>query len=226
MPHTLILYSLQNCPYAMRARMALFKAQQAVLIRAIKLDNKPKQMLLASPKGSVPVLVIESANSSQIQVIEESIEVMLWALTRHDPNNLLHLEDANALPSMLDFIAQFEQEFIPRLNAYSCAKRYHEPELIQLRTTCEYYLDKLEQRLTEHSYLFSNQQSLADIGVLPFVRKFARVEKQWFRQSPYPKLREWLNCHLQSQMFSKVMEDHELWLNNHQDTYLSLGKKL
>ncbi|WP_081467396.1 glutathione S-transferase [Vibrio scophthalmi] len=215
-----ILYSLQNCPYAMRARMAIFRANQSVLIRAIKLDNKPQAMLLASAKGSVPVLVVATENKPRsMMVIEESLEVMLWALSQRDEDNLLRTDEADALPIMVSLITHFEHDFIPAFNAYSCAKRYHEDNVIECRQACEVYLQALEERLTRHTFMYAEQESLMDIALLPFLRKFARIDKQWFRQSPYPKLRTWLNHYLQSRMFSKVMEKHELWLDNYKQIY-------
>ncbi|MCW8347115.1 glutathione S-transferase [Vibrio sp. ZSDZ65] len=208
-----ILYSLQHCPYAMRARIAIFRSQQRVLIRAIKLNNKPEEMLLASPKGSVPVLVVGQT------VLEESLEIMLWALAQGDPDDLLNVIQPPSLPEMLGLISQFEAEFVPALEAYSCAKRYHDDNLEACRQRCEIVLSTLEQRLSMHSFLFSESESILDIAIMPFVRKFARIERQWYLQSPYPNLRRWLDSYLQSRMFSKVMAKHELWLENRLDLY-------
>ncbi|WCE32682.1 glutathione S-transferase [Vibrio sp. SCSIO 43137] len=207
-----ILYSLHNCPYAIRARMALYKAGMPVELRSIKLDNKPSSMLQASPKGSVPVLVVSRVGlKDDTMVIEESLELMLWALAQNDPDNLLCPDENVSLTEMVSFITAFEDKFVTALNAFACAKRYHEPNLEQLRQPCEAVLKEFEQRLTRHAFLFAEQESLADIAVLPLLRKYARIDKQWFRQSPYPKVRQWLNQYLQSRMFSKVMEHHELW---------------
>ncbi|OEF05503.1 glutathione S-transferase [Vibrio genomosp. F10] len=214
-----ILYSLQHCPYAMRARIALFKSHKTVLIRAVKLNNKPKEMLVASPKGSVPILVV----SDRI-ILEESLEVMLWALAENDPDDLLDYKQETALTRMHALISRFEHEFVPALEAYSCAKRYHEDNLGECRRRCEVVLQALEDRLTQHTYLFSDRESLLDIAVMPFIRKFARIERQWYLQSPYPKLRDWLNGYLQSAMFAKVMAKHELWLENRQDIYFGYSK--
>jgi len=207
-----VLYSLHNCPYAIRARVALYKADLQVELRSVKLDNKPKSMLQASPKGSVPVLVVSKAGlKDDAMVIEESLELMLWALAQNDPDNLLCPNENVPLTDMVSFIAEFEDKFVTALNAFACAKRYHEANLEQLRQPCEAILEELEQRLTQHSFLYAEQESLVDIAVLPFLRKYARIDKQWFRQSPFPRVRQWLNQYLQSRMFSKVMEHHELW---------------
>lgn len=226
MATTPILYSLQNCPYAIRARIAIFRANQPVLIRAVKLDNKPIAMLTASPKGSVPVLVLAGNDPSRSAlIIEESLEVMVWALSQNDPDNLLLTDQPDALPAMMAVIAGFEYNFIPVFNAYSCAKRYHENNLLECRKACEFHLKVLEEQLTQHGFLFSNTESLVDIALMPFLRKFARIEKQWYRQSPYPKLRQWLNRYLQSPMFSKVMENHPLWLDNQKEIVFGHTKK-
>lgn len=203
------LYSLQNCQYAIRARFAIFKAQQRILIRAVKLNNKPPEMLQASAKGSVPILVI-----SPHRIIDESLEIMLWALTEHDPDDLLLTEQQGAQQNMQDQIKKFEREFIPALENYCCAKRYHEDNLNVCRDRCEAILQQLEMRLTKNAFLFGKKESLLDIALFPFIRKFARVERQWYRQSPYPNLRNWLDSYLHSPIFTKVMTKYELWLEN------------
>lgn len=207
-----LLYSLHNCPYAIRARMALYKAGLTVELRSIKLDNKPMQMLQASPKGSVPVLLISAPGSQDgVMVIDESLELMLWALAQNDPGNLLCPQKNVSLAEVVSFITEFEDKFVSALNAFACARRYHETNAEQLRQPCEGVLRELEKRLTLHAFLFADQESLADIALLPFLRKYARIDKQWFRQSPYPRVRQWLKQYLHSRMFSKVMEHHELW---------------
>ena len=207
-----ILYSLRNCPYAMRARLAIFKAKQAVLLRDLVLSNKPAAMIAVSPKGTVPVLVL--ANGT---VIEESLEVMLWALQQTDPDGLLHCQKEGALPAMLLLINEFDNDFKISLEAYKCAKRYQEDNVTQCRAVCQQYIQQLEQRLTEHTFLMSDKESLADIALIPFIRQFARVERQWYLQSPYPMVRRWLNSYLQSPVFTKVMAKHPLWADEPQD---------
>jgi glutathione S-transferase len=251
-----ILYSLRNCPYAMRARIAIFKSHQPVALRDVVLTDKPAAMILASPKATVPILVLDEnspfkednaqGNNKELSqantnragdnrvVIDESLDIMLWALKKSDPNNLLHTDNRGTLPikpeekvnavpnkpntsneklnEMLALISEFDVEFKLRLEAYKCAKRYHETNLNECRAACEYYIQLLESRLTQHDYLFSRQESLADIALLPFIRQFARIERQWYLQSPYPELRKWLNRYLQSPMFTRVMAKHPLWL--------------
>jgi glutathione S-transferase len=210
-----ILYSLRNCPYAMRARIALFKAQLQISLREVVLSNKPKEMLTVSKKGEVPVLVMGDESAPSI-VIEESLEVMLWALAKSDPDNLLYLHDPHALPNMLKLITQFDNEFKACLNTYKCAKRYRENNITECRQACEIFIQQLENRLSnipsQKPFIMSDQESLVDIALLPFVRQFAKVERQWYLKSPYPKVRLWLNRYLQSIMFTKVMAKHNVWV--------------
>ncbi len=209
-----ILYSLRNCPYAMRARIAIFRAGQPVLLRNVLLTNKPAEMITASPKGTVPILVV-----SPTLVIEESLQIMLWVLGKSDPNNLLQNQDPSALPKMLALITLFDHEFKDCLEAYKCAKRYHEDNLVQCREACEVYIQKLEEALQQHHFLFSEKESLADLALLPFIRQFARIERQWYLQTPYPQLRQWLNNYLQSPMFTKVMAKTPLWLESQETIF-------
>lgn len=219
-----VLYSLRNCPYAMRARMAVYKSGQIVALRDLVLSNKPKEMIAASAKATVPILVL-----SESKVIDESVDIMLWALSESDPNNMLRIDQCvqqyneternipQKFDEILSLIYLFDNEFKPSLEAYKCAKRYHEDNVQECREVCETYIDNLEQRLTQHSYLIDDQESLADIALVPFIRQFAKVERQWYLQSPYSRVRKWLNQYLQSAMFNKVMAKYPLWSNEQPD---------
>jgi len=210
-----ILYSLQNCPYAMRARLALLLAQQKVQIRAITMKDKPAEMLLASPKGTVPVLVVDEA-----QVIDESLDVMLWALNRNDPENLLFSHDPKALPEMLKVIQENDAEFKPNLEKYKRAKRFHGSDEETCRLECEPFIQALEQRLSKHDFLMGSTPSLLDFALLPFIRQFSRVNKPIFSHERYTNLRRWLSYHLQSRLFSRAMFKYPLWLDNQEENLL------
>ena len=212
-----ILYSLQHCPYAMRARIAIFKSKQPVLIRAIKLNNKPAEMLAISKNKTVPMMVFtKEGEPDSIEVLEESLDIMLMALKQKDPNQLL-VQPSCSLTDMLALIDYFEKGLIPANEAYKCAKRYKETNITECRQACEIYIKELELRLTQHAFLMSETESLVDIALMPFIRQFSKVERQWYQQSPYPKLRAWLNGYLQSTMFTKVMAKHELWVDCQRD---------
>ena len=210
-----ILYSLQNCPYAMRARLALLLAQQSVQICAITMKDKPAEMLLASPKGTVPVLIVDDA-----QVIDESLDVMLWALNRNDPENLLYSHDQKALPEMLKAIEENDAEFKPNLEKYKRAKRFHGSDEETCRLECESYIQALEQRLSQHDFLMGATPSLLDYALLPFIRQFSRVNKAVFAQEQYTNLRRWLSYHLQSRLFSRAMFKYPLWLDSDEECLL------
>ena len=176
-----ILYSLRNCPYAMRARIGIHKAQLQIDLREVNLKQKPAEMIAASAKGTVPILVLDNEQPPPT-VIDESLDVMLWALAKNDPDNLLHLLDRSALPKMLVLIRLFDDEFKTCLNAYKAAKRYREDNVTEYRLACEVYIQELESRLAattaQQPFLMSAQESLADIALLPFIRQFAKVERQ------------------------------------------------
>ena len=132
----------------MRARLAILLAKQTVQIRAITMQDKPSDMLLASPKGTVPVLIVDDKC-----VVDESLEIMLWALSRNDPKNLFYAQDKNALPEMLKIIAKNDSEFKPNLEKYKRAKRFHGEDLEACRLACEPFIQGLEQRLKQHAFL-------------------------------------------------------------------------
>ncbi len=214
-----ILYSLQNCPYAMRARLAILLAEQKVKIRAITMKDKPAEMLLASPKATVPVLVIESdeGSESKDQVVDESLDIMLWALNRNDPENLLYTHDPEALPEMLKVIQENDEEFKPSLEKYKRAKRFHGDDLETCRLECELFIQGLEQRLARNEFFMGSTPSLLDYALLSFIRQFSRVNKAEFAHDRYRNLRRWLSHHLQSRLFSRTMFKYPLWSDNHEE---------
>lgn len=227
-----ILYSLQHCPYAMRARLGMVLAEQSVWLRAIVLKNKPKEMLEVSPKGTVPVLVLannllEDENVEHTNyrvrrvkdygVIDESLDIMLWALTKNDPQNLLYSHQPQILPEMLSLIVYFDHDFTEKLDKYKSAKRYHDNDKDTYRHACENDIVRLEKRLSQHQYLMGDQLSLADYAVLSIIRKFSKVERQWYLNSPYPRLKGWLKSLIESAIFSKVMVKYPLWLAGNEE---------
>ncbi len=213
-----ILYSLQNCPYAMRARLAILMSQQTVFIRAIVMKNRPAELLTLSPKGTVPVLVLGTESSTH--VIDESLDIMLWALNLSDPDNLLYAEDTKALPEMLSIIHENDQQFKPNLERYKRAKRFHGDNEEECHLQCEPFIQTLEQRLSQQPFLMGSTPSLLDFALLPFVRQFSRVNRPLFRDGPYIHLQKWLTLHLQSRLFAKAMLKYPLWLETYQENRL------
>jgi glutathione S-transferase len=199
----------------MRARLGLLLARQEIMVRAIKLTNKPAEMLAVSAKGTVPVLVVPS-DGEVVKVIDESLEVMLWGLRNNDPQNLLYKDDVSALPNMLALINRYDTEFVEMLEKYKHASRYHDFSQLFYRGQCELFIAELEQGLGQHEYLMGERASLVDYALLPFIRQFARVDRKWYLQAPYPKVREWLNKQLQQPLFTKAMAKFPLWTDNHE----------
>lgn len=213
-----ILYSLQHCPYAMRARLGLLMAQQQVLLRAITMKNKPPEMLALSPKGTVPVLLLNSTSLDHPpKVIDESLDIMIWALQKNDPQDLLHKKSPNDLIEALELIKRNDQEFKPQLEIYKKAKRFHLENVLKERAKCEVFIAELEHKLVSTGFLIGEKPGLIDYALLPFVRQFSRVQRSWFQQAPYPYLRNWLESHMQSRLYAKAMAKYPLWLEEHQD---------
>lgn len=197
-----VLYSFRRCPYAMRARMAILLAGQKVELRDILLRDKPAQMLTASPKGTVPVLVLPDGT-----VIDESLDVMLWALGMSDPDGLL--EGAS---ESLALIRQNDGDFKTALDRYKYITRYPNEADTDWRAKGEVFLQTLEDRLHKNIYLLGPKPRLADYAIFPFIRQFRMPDAAWFDNvAPYPNVRTWLSTFTESPTFKKVMEKHPQW---------------
>ncbi|KAA0926944.1 glutathione S-transferase [Psychrobacter sp. ANT_H56B] len=197
------LYSFRRCPYAMRARLGILFAELQVELREITLKNKPSQMLAISPKGTVPVLQLLDGT-----VIEESTEIMIWALEQQDPQGLLEaevLQQANAL------IDKNDNEFKYWLDRYKYADRHIDMTQTEYRQKGEIFLQVLEELLTKNPYLLGKTVTIADIGIMPFVRQFAHVDRDVFYSLPYPNLQRWLQDWLQHPFFLQTMTKFQPW---------------
>ncbi|GAB3099345.1 glutathione S-transferase [Aestuariicella hydrocarbonica] len=204
-----VLYSFRRCPYAMRARMALHYSKVDVEHREILLKNKPAAMLAASPKGTVPVVVL--ANGT---VIEESRDVMLWALQQHDPQHWYYGLPATRQASIDHWIDANDTDFKPWLDKYKYSVGYPQHPETYYRQQCETFLGKLDRQLQQSAYLLGDDESLADNAIFPFVRQCAFVNKAWFDATPYPHLQRWLDGFLNSERFQTIMVKHPLWQQN------------
>ncbi|MEC7307217.1 glutathione S-transferase [Vibrio gigantis] len=207
-----ILYSLRRCPYAMRGRMGIALSQQKVLLREIVTKDKPSELLASSPKGTVPVLVLPNG-----QIIEQSIEVMNWALQQNDPQDLLRSNNPTLSEQVQQLIKTNDDDFIGYLEKYRASVRYRNVDTEQRRRACEGFISELESKLAQHEYLFGDTPSLADFAVMPFVSQFVRVEKKWFVQSEYQNVGRWLRAHLDSKLYTQVMKQYPLWNETKQD---------
>ncbi len=201
-----ILYSFRRCPYAMRARLAVAASGQAVELREVVLRDKPAAMLKASPKGTVPVLVLQDGG-----VIDESLDIMQWALGVCDPEGWL---SQSTQEEMLALIKENDGDFKHHLDRYKYAYRYEGADSAEHRESARYFLDMLESRLSESHYLFGSAVSLADYAIMPFIRQFSGVEKGWLVEAGYTKLTEWLEGFLASDLFKAIMKKYPAWGEN------------
>ena len=207
-----VLYSFRRCPYAMRARLALAVSGLPLELREVTLRSKPPELLAASPKGTVPVLVLPDG-----EVIDESLDVMLWALRQHDPESWLEAAEAS-LDGMLALISECDGAFKQHLDRYKYPNRYagehtdNAPAFAALhRTAGTAWLVSLQDRLREKMWLFGASASLADMAVLPFVRQFAHTDAAWFAAQPWPPLAAWLARFEASGLYTGVMDKHMPW---------------
>lgn len=193
-----VLYSFRRCPYAMRARLALLVSETICEIREVKLSAKPAAMIAVSPKATVPVLVLPDGC-----VIDESLDIMHWALGEHDP--ALWLDGVDAA-----LIAANDGSFKHHLDRYKYANREAD-DPTDHRAACLKYLQFLEERLARHRHLCGASASLTDAALLPFVRQFAEVERVWFDALPLPHIQCWLAEGLANPLFDAAMIRLDPW---------------
>ncbi|QLC25441.1 glutathione S-transferase [Parasphingopyxis algicola] len=196
-----VLYSFRRCPYAMRARMALLVAGQDCILREVLLRNKPDEMIAASSKATVPVLVLPDGG-----VIDESLDIMRWVLEIRDPEDWLET-DGDAAEEL---VAANDGPFKHHLDRYKYATR-HDTDPVEHRDAGAAILADLDQRLEKRSNLQRDQRSFADIALFPFVRQFAGTDRAWFDAQPWPNLRAWLDRHLESALFKTAMLRLQPW---------------
>jgi len=198
-----ILYSFRRCPYAMRARMAIHYSHCQVQLREVTLKHKPDALLVISARATVPVLLCGDG-----RVIDESLDIMYWALQQSDENNWLHAQQQTEIAELIE---TNDTVFKQHLDHYKYADRYPDASQLEYRQQGEVFLQQLEQRLQQRAYLISNQISLADVAIFPFIRQFAHVDIRWFEQAPYPRLRAWLYQWMDSTLFQSVMQKYTPW---------------
>ena len=194
-----ILYTFRRCPYAIRARLALKVSGVELEMHEVSLRAKPQELLDCSPKGTVPVLQLADGT-----VIEQSLDIMRWALARHDPQAWLGPHGLAEQDSAL--IARNDGQFKQDLDRYKYAERFPQQPATHYRQQAETFLAELESRLAAAPWLGGQRPGLADFAIFPFIRQFAGVESDWFQQSPYRHLMRWLDRLLVSPLFVAVMQ--------------------
>jgi glutathione S-transferase len=193
-----ILYSFRRCPYAMRARLALAVSETDCEIREVKLSDKPAELIAASPKATVPVLVLPDGH-----VIDESLDIMRWALARNDPAEWLEGDDAA-------LIVANDGPFKYHLDRYKYPER-HGSDPSAHRAQAAAILGEIEARLAAQPWLCGARQSLTDAAILPFVRQFAAVDRAWFDAAPLPRVQAWLARQIESPLFAGIMVQRPQW---------------
>jgi glutathione S-transferase len=193
-----ILYSFRRCPFAIRARLALAVGGIGCELREVTLRAKPAAMLQASPKGTVPVLVLPGG-----KIVDESLDIMRWALERRDPEGWLGRDDPG-------LIAANDGAFKQDLDRYKYPERHGADPLVH-RERASSFLRELDARLAVSGQLAGSARGLADAAIIPFVRQFAAVDRSWFEDQPLPHLQAWLAGHLRSALFAAVMLRTPTW---------------
>ena len=197
-----ILYTFRRCPYAMRARLAIYTAKISHEHREVNLKNKPSEMLLISPKGTVPVLQLTDE-----RILEQSLDIMKWAMK----DILLSDQD-------VQLIHENDTVFVQALNRYKYPNRYPEEISTNHRENGELFLKKLEDRLIP--FLTGDTLTLLDMAIFPFIRQFVIVDAAWFEKQPYPRLKVWLNSFTSNPLFEEVMQPYLPWSAGDEPVYI------
>jgi len=197
----------------MRARMGLVSAGIRCELREVVLREKPTEMIVISPKATVPVLQLADGT-----VIDESLEIMLWALGQRDPEGWLKPASASAEEAFA-LIQQTETQFKPHLDRYKYPDRYPGTSAAEHRAAGCKFLKVLEERLVVMPYLFGRQAGIADMAIFPFVRQFANTDRDWFQTSPYGHTQAWLTKLLDGIHFGIAMKKYPQWQSGNEAVF-------
>tara|TARA_Y100001954_G_C15637126_1_gene515719 strand:+ start:223 stop:855 length:633 start_codon:yes stop_codon:yes gene_type:complete len=194
-----ILYSFRRCPYAIRARWALLSSNVYVELREVVLKDKPSEFLKVSNSGTVPCL------QSRDNIIDESIDIMIWALKKNDPDGWLDMPDEG-----YGLIDEVEKKFKPHLDKTKYATRYPQNDSKVSKSLAIDYLINLDKKI-KGDFLFGEQPKLVDVAIFPFVRQFANIDLNWFNQFGWKKLKDWLEFFVGSKMFIQSQKKFDPW---------------
>lgn len=209
-----ILYSFRRCPYAMRARLSLYYQKIPFELREVELNNKPEELLKASPKGTVPVLVLKD------KVIDESLDIMLWSMTQNDSNSFwsdLSTIERNYSLSMID---ELDKRFKPLLDQYKYSSSIATKENFH---NCLVLLNKWDTIIKNCGYFLKKYPTLVDIAYFPFIRQFYKVNESLWLSTDLSYLKKWLNNFLENKIFLKVMQKHSPWEKNQKPNLITFN---
>jgi len=210
-----ILFSFRRCPYAMRARIAIKLCNLECEIREINLKLKNKEFLELSPKGTVPVLVLPDD-----KIIEESMDIIHWAISNNDPYNL-KLKNLEIYNKDMDLISIFDNEFKYHLDRYKYNSRYKGINKEEHKYKARDLLVNLNNSLKEKQWLNGENISISDISILPFVRQYRIADIKWFDEKlELPNINRWLDKFLNSKIFNNVMKKYKIWETTDQKIFL------
>ena len=212
-----ILYTFRRCPYAMRARLAIKASGVIVEIREVKLKNKPEELLNISPKATVPVLHISSK-----KIIEESLDIMKWALEINDPFKLLEQEKLNRI-EVHNTLNKLENDFKQNLDRYKYSSRFDQPNPELYRDKNLKILNEFNNLLQHNKGIYSSNLSLLDYAIFPFVRQFRNVNSVWFDSLELNFLKSWLYELIDSDEFSSIMKKNLIWEPNQKPIYTNFS---
>lgn len=204
-----ILYSFRRCPYAMRARMGLAYAQIKCELREVILRDKPSEMIALSEKATVPVLQLPDG-----QIIDESYDIIKWAISQNDPLNWQEFLSETDV-----FVQENDGSFKTALDKYKYASRFPEQSPEFYRDQGAVFLNKLNDILNHQPYLLGHHHSVADIALFPFIRQFAHVDRDWFYNTPYSAVQNWLTTLLNSEIFTSIMTKYSRWEKGNNTVY-------
>ena len=200
-----ILYSFRRCPYAMRARMALAQSSIRCELREVVLSDKPQEMLEASSKATVPVLVLKS------QILDESLDIMRWALAQSDPHRWIS-EDSRVVDATRSLVANNDGPFKYHLDRFKYSTRYDNVDVLRERELASEFVADLESRLSGQVYLFGSRPTFADVAIFPFIRQFAGADRGYWQGAPFPHVRRWLEQWCTSNLFARCMKKYPRWV--------------
>ena len=212
-----ILYTFRRCPYAMRARLAIRASEVMVEIREVKLKNKPQELLNISPKATVPVLYISSK-----KIIEESLDIMKWALEINDPLKLLEQEKLNTI-EVYNTLNKLENDFKQNLDRYKYSSRFDQPNPELYRDKNLRILNQFNNLLQHNKGIYSSHLSILDYAIFPFVRQFRNVNSVWFDSLELKFLKSWLYELIDSDEFSSIMKKNLIWEPNQKPIYTNFS---
>ena len=205
-----ILYSFRRCPFAIRARLSIYFSNNKCQIREITLKNKPEEFLKISSKATVPVLLTEDGT-----IIEESLDIMKWYLTKNDPLDIMRPYNDEAADELIDF---FDNDFKFHLDRYKYSSRFDPQKKDEHRNAAVKILSELENKMNESAYIHGDKISIYELAILPFVRQFMLADNNWYESEfDCKKIKLSLSRFIASSALIVTMRKYNEWTFSRED---------